>query len=228
MLQTTLLKAGLAAMACLEAVEAARTSPTDIAKFPDFEQEMQANGGHTWSSVPVTTATGYNLTLFRITGNSLGADYVDTKGPVLLLEGMFSNCLDWIRTNDPTETSMGVQLAERGHDVWIASTRGRMGASTHSTLIDLTDPLQETQYWDYSFENIGKEDIPAYVDAIIAARAGACNKVTLVPHSTGVNAALVAATQVEGLNTKVGAVSGLAPCFKIGLSQFFMPDFADP
>jgi len=49
-----------------------------------------------------------------------------------------------------------------------------------------------------------------------------------VPHSTGVNAALIAASQVEGLNTKVGAVSGLAPCFKIGLSKFFMPDFADP
>jgi len=86
-----------------------------------------------------------------------------------------------------------------------------------------TDPLTSDQYWDYSFEEIGTDDIPAFVDAIIAARVGACNKVTLIPHSDSVNASLIAASRITGLNNKVGGITGLGPCVQLDLDTLFLP-----
>lgn len=79
-------------------------------------------------------------------------------------------------------------------------------------MLDLADPVQNGQYWDYSFHNEGLEDVPAFVDSIIAARPGACNKVTIVAHSTAVNSSLVAASRIPKLADKVGMITGLGPC----------------
>ena len=86
-----------------------------------------------------------------------------------------------------------------------------------------TDPLTSAQYWDYSFEEIGTFDIPAFVDAIIAARVGACNKVTLIPHSDSVNASLIAAKSTTGLSNKVNGITGMGPCIQLDLDTLFLP-----
>lgn len=117
---------------------------------------------------------------------------------------------------------MAVQLAQLGHDVWISSSRGRPFSRTHVSLSP-DDELTRDQYWDYSYEEIGIDEIPAFADAIIAARPGNCNKVTVVPHSSAVNSAIIAAAQVPGLSTKVGSVVGLAPCLQLNLDNLFVP-----
>ena len=91
-----------------------------------------------------------------------------------------------------------------------------MYSDTHATL-GKDDPVTGSQYWDYSFQKIGEEDVPAYVDAIVAARGGAdCSKVTIVPHSTAVDATMVAALTNGFLADKVDQVASVGPCFKLG------------
>ena len=80
-----------------------------------------------------------------------------------------------------------------GYDVWIGCTRGRSITLGHTSL-DLTDEAQAIQYWDFTYDQIGIEDINSMVDLIIADRVGNCDKVTLVTHSTAANSSLVAAT----------------------------------
>lgn len=111
--------------------------------------------------------------------------------------------------------------------MWIGQTRGREFSSTHKTLIL---PDQEAQYWNYSFEEIGTDDIPALVNGVIANRVGAgkCNKVSLLAHSSGLSAALVAGIKGgTGLTDRVGQINGVAPCIKLNLSKFVLPDVRD-
>jgi hypothetical protein len=65
--------------------------------------------------------------------------------------------------------------------------------------------------------------VPAYIDAIIAARPSACNKVTLVPHSTAVNAVLVAAAGTPLLSEKVDLIAAVAPCLEVNTDNFWYP-----
>ena len=62
-------------------------------------------------SYPVTSSSGYQLKLFRLTGDAAGEPLVDTKGPVMLMHGSFSDSMDWVTATDPTEASVAVQLA---------------------------------------------------------------------------------------------------------------------
>lgn len=66
------------------------------------------------------------------------------------------------------------------------------------------------------------DDVPAFVDTIIAARPLACNKVTLVPHSTAVNEVVVAASRIPTLSAKVSSIVGLAPCLRVNSSEMFI------
>ena len=216
-----MLTAALAALASLEAVEAIMTSAADAAAFPQFEAAMQTCGGAQWKSYSLTNATGYNLTMFRLIGNELQQPYVETKGPVLLIGGIYSDGGDWIKCTNPIYKSMAVQLAEAGHDVWISQDRGQPGSNTH-TALSLLDPIQKAEYWNYTFHEIGTEDIPAMVDKIIAERPGNCAKVTLIPHSSGVNAAMVAALKVPGLADKVGHVNAMGPCINVNIDEWFL------
>jgi len=129
-------------MATLQAVQAVQTSAEDLAAFPNFEAEMMLGGGFKWESFPVTTFSGYELMLFRLTGNATGEALAGERGPVLLLHGSYSDSLDWISCTDESAPSIAVQLAQRGHDVWISSGRGRQFSNTHTTLSS-TDPLTE-------------------------------------------------------------------------------------
>ena len=50
-------------------------------------------------------------------------------------------------------------------------------------------------YWNFSFEEIGREDVRSIIDGVVSLRndGESCHKVTLITHSTGANEALVAA-----------------------------------
>lgn len=80
----------------METVQAAMTSEADKLAYPAFESAMQLAGGYQWEAVPVTNASGYNLVLFHLIGDSVGLDFMDTRGPVLLQSGIFSNTTDWL------------------------------------------------------------------------------------------------------------------------------------
>lgn len=71
--------------------------------------------------------------MFRITADPTGAPLVPTKGPVLVLHGMFSDPIDFFNRTDVTTPGLPVQLAMEGYDVWIGCTRGRDNTLGHVT-----------------------------------------------------------------------------------------------
>ncbi len=158
--------------------------------------------------------------MFRITANALGTPLVDSKGPILLTPGMYSNTADWLKIKDTTKPSTPIQLADMGYDVWLGSTRGRKESNTHAVLNAAVDAA----YWEYNFADIGKEDFPAMIDTIIANRnlGTNCNKVTLVTHSSGANSSLVMAATNPAMADKVGRIVNMAPCLSINFNQFWM------
>ena len=139
MFQSNLLKGALCALALLDL--SAATSPEDVAAYPDFANTMAIEGfNYQWESFQITTATGYEIVMFRITADPTGAPLTPTKGPALLVHGMFSDPTDFFQRDDLTTPGLPVQMAMDGYDVWIGCTRGREGTLNHAT-IDRTDPL---------------------------------------------------------------------------------------
>ena len=165
-----------------------------------------AGSGFGWESVPVTTASGYELNMFHLISST-----PDTKGPVLLTSGLYSESLDWVSASDPLVPNRPAQLVQSGYDVWIGETRGARYSYGHSTL-NLGLDVDNAAYWDYSFPDIGREDYGVFVDKIIAERPStACSKVTVVAHSGAANEATCMALE-PGMADKVGKLVTLAPC----------------
>ena len=165
--------------------------------------------------------------MFRITADAAGAPMTPTKGPALLIHGMFSDPTDFYGRTDQLTAGLPVQLANEGYDVWVGCTRGRDYTLGYSESSVAPDPTQPNDYWNFSFEDIGKEDIVSMVDRIILERNKpdeGCSKVTLVTHGTGANSALVAAQDAAySLQTKVGQIMSIAPCLNISLDEFWLP-----
>ena len=194
---------------------------------------MQSSGAYCqWKSYPVKTGDGYNLVLFRLIADSNGTPFDTSGGPLLLTSGAFSDTTDWLtRVNEESlDPAVAVMLAQRGRDVWIASGRCRQFSRTHDLWDPLsTDPAIRKNYFDYSFEEVGEQDIPAFVDTIIAERSSSvCEKVTLMPHGSGVNQALIAAMRAPQFSEKVDQITALAPCLQINDSYFFNGVLKDP
>ena len=105
--------------------------------------------------------------MFHIAGDANGNVLQDTRGPVLLINGIYSQVDDWLAATDTSLPNTAVQLAEMGYDVWLAPSRGKRYGRSHVTL-DPDDPLTREAFWNYSFEDIGMHDLPVLVDTIIS------------------------------------------------------------
>ena len=57
--------------------------------------------------------------------------------------------------------SLAFTLAARGHDVWLANSRGTKYGLRHETLTP-----DQSEFWDFSFEEMASYDLPAVVDLI--------------------------------------------------------------
>lgn len=182
-----------------------------------------SSAGYGWEAYDVTTSTGYELSMFRITTDPSGQDLVDTKGPIVLTSGLYSESIDWLSAPDPLLPNTPVQLAQKGFDVWIGESRGARFSLGHRTINTDTD-VGKAAYWDYSYPEIGREDFPAMVDKIIAERpAESCAKVTMVAHSAAANAAMVMASE-QNIDAKVDRIVTLAPCLQINGLEWFFPN----
>lgn len=54
-------------------------------------------------------------------------------------------------------------LADAGYDVWMGNARGTEMSREHAWL-----NASEPTYWDYSWQDIGQEDLPAFIDYVLA------------------------------------------------------------
>lgn len=70
------------------------------------------------------------------------------------------SCSDWLLNG---QYSLAFILADNGYDVWMNNSRGNRYSKNHVHL----EPENDRQFWDYSFEDMGKYDQPALFNFVI-------------------------------------------------------------
>lgn len=78
------------------------------------------------------------------------------------MHGLSSSSAEFL-TYDP-KRSLGYLLADAGYDVWLANCRGTELSTNHTSINPYTHP---EKFYDFSWHEIGKYDIPAAVDYIL-------------------------------------------------------------
>ncbi|CAG4991878.1 unnamed protein product [Colias eurytheme] len=156
--------------------------------------EMAAKFGHPSEEHNVTTEDGYILTLHHLPGEGM---------PILLMHGIADTSETWlIRGN----TSLGITLAEMGHDIWIGDCRGNKYSRRHVSL----DPDNDAeQFWNFTFTEIGNYDLPALIDYVL--QETGYEKLNAIGHSQGTTIFFVMGSMRTEYNDKVNAFIALAP-----------------
>jgi len=81
---------------------------------------------------------------------------------VFLQHGLWGLADEWI--NNYEEKAPAFILAKEGYDVWLGNNRGNHYSSEHEFLDPIVD---KKEYFDFSFEELGRFDIPAMINKVI-------------------------------------------------------------
>ncbi|NXO03212.1 LICH hydrolase, partial [Rhinopomastus cyanomelas] len=149
----------------------------------------------------VATEDGYILDVYRIPAGRNNQN-TGKKSAVLLHHGAFCDCTPWI-TNLPNN-SLGFILADAGYDVWMGNSRGNTWSLKHKTL----KPCQK-EFWQFSFDEIGKYDIPAELYFVMN-KTGQ-KDVYFVGHSEGASVGFIAFSTHPELAQRVKVFFALGP-----------------
>ena len=167
-----------------------------------FAQNMVETDGYGYAAIPATNAEGYNLNMFRLLADSNGGapSNIGTLGSVILVHGEDGSALSWF-TQDDTLRSTPSKLFDLGYDVYMTNRRGTSASRTFDETVlggDPRDPDDAAagamEFWDWSQDEVGKEDLPAFIDAVIGQREAdglPCIKPQLVTFGTGGQEALI-------------------------------------
>uniref|UniRef100_A0A8C3QKY2 Partial AB-hydrolase lipase domain-containing protein n=1 Tax=Cyanoderma ruficeps TaxID=181631 RepID=A0A8C3QKY2_9PASS len=168
---------------------------------PPWLHEIIRYHGFPSEEYEVTTEDGYILAFSRIPAGR-NSQNTGKKPPVLLHHGILGDATHWI-ANRPNN-SLGFVLADAGYDVWLGNSRGNTWSLKHKTL----KPCQK-EFWQFSFDEIGKYDIPAELNFIMN-KTGQKN-VYYIGHSEGSAAGFIAFSTYPDLSQKIKAFFALAP-----------------
>jgi hypothetical protein len=84
------------------------------------------------------------------------------KKPVILYQhGLFDSAAG-VCCDGPD--SMAFYFADAGFDVWMNNSRGNCHSRDHKYL----DPDNDDEYWDFSFHELGKFDLPAVINYVLS------------------------------------------------------------
>ncbi|XP_023785364.1 lysosomal acid lipase/cholesteryl ester hydrolase-like isoform X2 [Cyanistes caeruleus] len=149
----------------------------------------------------VTTEDGYILALYRIPAGR--NDRSSGQRPAVFLQHAFlGDATHWI-SNLPNN-SLGFVLADAGYDVWLGNSRGNTWSLKHKTL----KPCQK-EFWQFSFDEMGKYDIPAELNFIMN-KTGQ-KDVYYVGHSEGSTVGFIAFYTYPELAKRVKIFFALGP-----------------
>jgi predicted alpha/beta hydrolase len=103
--------------------------------------------------------------------------------------------------------------ALEGYDVWLGNNRG----TTHSRRHKRLDPDYDQQYWDFSFIELGKYDLPAMIKYVLNKTEN--KKLSFVAHSQGTTQMFFALTENEELSNSINLFVALGPVVRLHFSH---------
>ncbi|KAK7836205.1 triacylglycerol lipase 2 [Quercus suber] len=158
-------------------------------------KSMVETKGYICEEHKVTTKDGYILGVQRIPVGRTSK--MANRPPVLLQHGILMDAATWL-FNSPNK-SLAFILADNGFDVWMGNNRGTISSRGHTSLSAI-DPA----YWDWTWEQLVSDDLPAMYD-YIHNQTG--QKLYYVGHSLGTLLALASFSQEKLVNmTKSAAL----------------------
>ncbi|XP_065080642.1 lipase 1-like [Ochlerotatus camptorhynchus] len=171
--------------------------------FPQFFQVTKAaQYGMQPEKYTALTEDGYQLVMYRMMPKS------SSRGLVLLQHGIRQSSADWLKINQ----NLPKQLLSAGMEVWLGNSRASLESAGHTYL-----NKDSTEFWDFSFHEIGYYDLAAMIDTALARSKR--NKLHLVAYSEGSTAALTLLSERPSYNAKVASLNLIAPATFLGNSH---------
>lgn len=148
----------------------------------------------------VTTDDGYILDLWHV----YKTECVDRAKyePVFFQHGLIDIAGTWF-FNSPNK-SMASRLANNCRDVWLGNNRGTVNSFKH---VNLT--VDDQKYWDYSFHEMAKYDVPANINFILEKTGH--SKINYVGHSQGTTQFWLANILHDDIGSKIKKMAACAP-----------------
>ena len=165
--------------------------------------QMCANHGYKAEKHQVTTADGYILAMYHMSGylNSTNSD--DSQKPVVFMQhGLWDSSFTWIV--DGAGLGPAYLMVDAGFDVWLGNNRGNYLSQNH-TYLNRT----EEAYWEFTWQHMAEYDIPAMIDYTLEQT----NRQTLVyvGHSEGTTQMFARLADVSDFADKISLFIALAP-----------------
>lgn len=96
-----------------------------------------------------------------------------------------------------------------GYDVWITNARGNDYSTGHVKYNRYGSREDRKKYWNFSWHEIGKYDLPATIDYVL--KRSNHSRVHYVGHSQGTTAFFVMASERPEYNDKILLMTAMAP-----------------
>ncbi|CAH1105282.1 unnamed protein product [Psylliodes chrysocephalus] len=161
--------------------------------------QLISNEGYPSENHYVTTTDGYILNLHRIPRGKNGT----SNGKVVLLQhGLLLASSDWVLLGP--KNGLAYILADEGYDVWLPNSRGNRYSRNHTTLSP-----ESSAFWQFSFNEMGRFDIPNTIDYILAQTQQ--TSLFHIGHSQGTTSFYVMNSLRPEYNSKIKAHISLAP-----------------
>lgn len=144
--------------------------------------------------------------------NSTGGDLLDTTMACDNPDHDFVEVGLKPDTNAKVGNNLGFELARRGMDVWMPNIRGNSYSRKHTTMS--ADALMDKSYWDFSFDEMIKYDMPAIISYIL--KKTNSSTVSYVGHSQGCQIMFGLLSTQAKYNALVKPFIALSPVTTVG------------
>uniref|UniRef100_K3WUT6 Lipase n=1 Tax=Globisporangium ultimum (strain ATCC 200006 / CBS 805.95 / DAOM BR144) TaxID=431595 RepID=K3WUT6_GLOUD len=173
--------------------------------------ELVAKRGYAVEEHKVTTSDRYVLTMYRLpksydeTQRNVSA--APNKPAVYLIHGLLDSSYTYVLNF--RAQSLAYILADAGYDVWLGNNRGTTWSREH---LDYT--TKDDVYWDFSWEEMAKYDMPAMINYVL----NTSKRPTLsyIGHSEGTMQAFAGFSINQELAQRVSYFGALAPVAFVG------------